>query len=217
MLPTVTDTNIENISRHHWNYPIISTKVSPHRDSSTQSTSKWPFDNPTDQPECPYLHHQPMEKSSQLQNPHDRTRQQLPPNVTGATYPCSFLPRWCHKRHQPAVPTSLIAKNSRKMVPDVWDVWGLHPSLPYRKPHPRRDTQTVRTQKARPHNGWCPTESILGTVGLEKLSTNTRRTGYGRTDMVTYHRIFASHRLDIEINNELKIELNLKHDESVYA
>ena len=117
MLPTVTDTNIENISRHHWNYPIIFTKVCIHRDSSIQSTSGWPFDSPTDQPECPYLHHQPTEKSSQLQNPHDRTRQQLPPNVTEATYPCFFLPRWCHKRHQPAVPTSLNAKKHERWYP----------------------------------------------------------------------------------------------------
>ena len=35
--------------------------------------------------------------------------------------------------------------------------------------------------------------------------------------MVPYHRIFASRKLDKENNNELKIELNPKHDESVYG
>ena len=35
--------------------------------------------------------------------------------------------------------------------------------------------------------------------------------------LVKYHRIFARHRLDTRINNEYKIELNPKHDESVYV
>ena len=35
--------------------------------------------------------------------------------------------------------------------------------------------------------------------------------------LVKYHRIFDRHRLDTGINNEFKVKLNPKHDESVYV
>ena len=146
---------------------------------------------------------------------HSRPAKQT--KVIGRTHSCLVTSRGSQQRHQPNFPDSRF--NGRlTMAPDAWDVRGPHEAQPDWMTELRWNPVTLWTRQTETNTGWRTTHGLPGSIHLERLTANTRRTGYGRTVTGKVSQIFARQRLDKGMNNDFRINLTRKqHDEPVYA